>query len=686
MTKRRIFGYICVFLAFVLLVLAAAVPVYRRRVPDYDEKYDVIEGKDGFLFRARGADSDELGDFCGRNEYDPDTLSSTVAALSGRAEALREAGCESVFVLIPSKLCVYRDRLPENVARLYSADRKFTRLCFAMAEAGLRTVDLTERFSAIAGAEQIYHTCADEINEPGGFRLVEETAAALGFTAPAAEGYTLSVTRDGDAPLTREFRNETGKTVLNRTLTLKENSAAYTDGPVVYDSVTSTENPGMSGSLIVFDTGSAGACRKFFSASFGLCVFVDGVSSDEAVISRANPGAAVFLIYEGDLGSLPKKPAQPEIHGEASASPVIDEVVYSDSDRAVIFGRAEAESLITVTGGTAAATVRTDGGAFAAEVTISSDAAESVLTVTAKTDGKDESDPVSVTAVYDPGRGYKSVRIGKLGHLHFEETVPDFTGATAMPDDELYAYVNYLRAKADRIRSVSPGTKIIYVIPPNHLTIYPETAPDGLEKGSSSRLQQFIDAFKDDDRIIFLDLPSALTAAKQTAPFRIYNKTDTHWNELGAYYAYAEIMKVIAADFPSAAPDPLSAFDVYTRSVRGGDMANFLNADLDAVREDGVYVRSKKPLQSGINKDHSMNFENAWFSDQHEFEINDASLPTMIMYRDSFSTNLMSFMAEKFSKSVFHTMWDYPEEYDLWAEMKPDYIIIERVERSLGGI
>ena len=115
-------------------------------------------------------------------------------------------------------------------------------------------------------------------------------------------------------------------------------------------------------------------------------------------------------------------------------------------------------------------------------------------------------------------------------------------------------------------------------------------------------------------------------------------------------------------------------------------MANFLGADLNAVNEEGVFVRSKNGLTSGINKDYSMNFENAWFSDQHEFTVDDPSLPTMIMYRDSFSTNLMSFMAEKFRKSVFHTMWEYPEELELYREMQPDYVIIERVERNLGGI
>ena len=143
---------------------------------------------------------------------------------------------------------------------------------------------------------------------------------------------------------------------------------------------------------------------------------------------------------------------------------------------------------------------------------------------------------------------------------------------------------------------------------------------------------------------------------------------------------------MISADFPAAAPDPLDDFNVFTKEVPGGDMANFLEVDLNDVTEHGVYVRAKNGLKSGINKDYSMNFSNAWFSDRHEFQTDNKELPTMIMYRDSFSTNLMSFLAEKFSYSVFYTMWEYPDDYDFIQEMQPDYIIIEHVERGLNGL
>lgn len=691
MNKKKIAAYICIFAAVVMLVLAAACPFYRTDgTTDYNDKYDVIEGKDGFLFRARSASTDELGDFSGKNKYGQTELSQTVNSLSAISGKLRGAGCRTLFVMVPSKLSVYRDRLPQNVRALYSEERKFTVLTAALKEAGEEVLDLTAEFEAYKDKEQLYHTASDDINDVGGFRLFSAVARATGLGAVSGEDYELVITSDEAFPLCREYRNETGKTVPNRTLTLTEKNTLYKDAGYVYENTYATELiSGKSGRTVyAADSGGASACRRFFSASADLAVFHTGIVPDDAVTERCKPDTAVFVICETELGGLPQSASPVVVEKDVSAAPLIDQTVYSDAGRAVIFGTVEKKSTITVKGGAETVVLRSEDGRFAAEVPILSEPETSVLTLVSKTDGKAESPVVTVDVRYDEYIGYKNVVIGKEGHLHYQETVPDFTGDTALSADSLAGYVGYLHAWADRIHKVSPHTKIILLIAPNHLTIYPETAPDSLaaRKSDVTRLSQFTEAFKNDDRIIFPDLTSALSKAVKTSPYRLYNKTDTHWNELGAYYAYACVMELISRDYPSAAPDPLSDFDVFTKFVPGGDMANFLGADLNAVREEGVYVRSKKPLKSGINKDYAMNFENAWFSDPHEFTVDDPSLPTMIMYRDSFSTNLMSFFAEKFSRSVFHAMWDYPEELDLYAEMQPDYIILERVERSLGGL
>ena len=703
MNKGKLIGFICAVLAVVLVVLAFALPLYKTEtsVDDYNGEDAVIAGSGGFLFRAYSEKTHAFADFKGEELLSAKEIDGHVSALSGLSERLAEKGYSSVFVFVPSKMSVYREKLPDNISGLYSKTRRYTQLCDAMKRAGADVIDVFSLFDGIKNDEQLYHTGSDALNEAGGYRLFCQIAEHLNekydlnIKICGISDYALEITEDATYPLTREYRNITGKTVPNRTLTLKEKTVLYTDANYDYEATKATEIKKENRSdgfdyprFLISDTGTSADCFKFFSASSALSVYRSRITPDDAITDRLDPEYAIFIINEDDISSLPTDKPVIEVDKDVSAAPVIKATAYSDASHFVVFGDAEAKSTVTVSGGEEDVSVYTKDGEFVIEVPIITERERSAVKVKSKTDGKAESKTVELDVRYTKSHGNKGVVIGKEGHLHYQETIPDFTGESALPDETVMQYVGYLSAKADAIHEVSPNTKIIYVIPPNHLTIYPETAPDSLagQKSDISRLSQLIEAFKDNDKVTFLDLKTPLLQAKETAPYRLYNKTDTHWNELGAYYAYREIMNFVSADFPAAAPDPLDDFDVFTKTVPGGDMANFLEVDLNTVTEEGVYVRAKNGLKSGISKDYSMNFSNAWFSDRHEFHIDDEELPTMIMYRDSFSTNLMSFLAEKFSHSVFHTMWEYPDEYDLIKEMQPDYIIIEHVERGLNGL
>jgi len=58
----------------------------------------------------------------------------------------------------------------------------------------------------------------------------------------------------------------------------------------------------------------------------------------------------------------------------------------------------------------------------------------------------------------------------------------------------------------------------------------------------------------------------------------------------------------------------------------------------------------------------------------------------MMMYRDSFSSNLIDFLADSFSRSTFTEMWNFTVNLEEVADLKPDYVIIEVVERNIDNI
>src|SRR4029077_10039045 len=68
-----------------------------------------------------------------------------------------------------------------------------------------------------------------------------------------------------------------------------------------------------------------------------------------------------------------------------------------------------------------------------------------------------------------------------------------------------------------------------------------------------------------------LDLRPALQQAKPSE--RLYHRTDTHWNDRGAYVAYAAILSSLTDALPALRPVSLDAFE--TRHLRrdGLDLA-----------------------------------------------------------------------------------------------------------------
>ena len=64
-------------------------------------------------------------------------------------------------------------------------------------------------------------------------------------------------------------------------------------------------------------------------------------------------------------------------------------------------------------------------------------------------------------------------------------------------------------------------------------------------------------------------------AAAAHDPILLYPKTETHWNELGAFYGYRAIMTALARSIPIDHPETLSLerYDVKSSRYPGGDMA-----------------------------------------------------------------------------------------------------------------
>ena len=91
------------------------------------------------------------------------------------------------------------------------------------------------------------------------------------------------------------------------------------------------------------------------------------------------------------------------------------------------------------------------------------------------------------------------------------------------------------------------GIAYVFVIPPDKHVIYPEEVPSTIHQvGNVSRMDQLFDAL-DAAGIATVDVRPALATAKTRE--RVFQQTDTHWNERGAFAAYQQIIDAVRARF-----------------------------------------------------------------------------------------------------------------------------------------
>ena len=153
--------------------------------------------------------------------------------------------------------------------------------------------------------------------------------------------------------------------------------------------------------------------------------------------------------------------------------------------------------------------------------------------------------------------------VGKEGWLYYtgDKSIQDYQKNLSLNPKDLQKAMNSLSVIKRQVGK--NGGKLIVIIAPDKQTIYPQYMPEQITVfGQASRMDQlmkFIQERKIDIELV--DLRPVLIDASLSN--EVYYKTDTHWNCLGAYYAYQKTMSDASISFPKLAPHPLSDFDLY---------------------------------------------------------------------------------------------------------------------------
>ena len=131
---------------------------------------------------------------------------------------------------------------------------------------------------------------------------------------------------------------------------------------------------------------------------------------------------------------------------------------------------------------------------------------------------------------------------------------------------------------------------------PNKESIYPEFMPSAYNRaGSWSRLDQLLAYMKAHSSVTILDVRDGLRHAKDRE--RLFDRTDTHWNERGSWAAYGRIMEILTGWFPGMKAIPRREFLDVSRTTPGGDLAKMLGVP-ELMLEEHLQLQRLTPFRS----------------------------------------------------------------------------------------
>jgi hypothetical protein len=270
------------------------------------------------------------------------------------------------------------------------------------------------------------------------------------------------------------------------------------------------------------------------------------------------------------------------------------------------------------------------------------------------------------------------VVLGQRGWLFYGDVdTPYYRALTPLSDRQLDEWRDRLVERHEWL--AARGIPYLIVFAPLKSTIYPEFMPQAYNRvRNESRLDQLVAYLKAHSNLTVLDLRAPLR--DERARHQVYYRTDTHWNNRGAFVGYQQIMSALRRPFPQLEAIPISAFEESEYSEPGRDLPLILGmrpyfwdryVDLRMTFAPAAHqVQPGPPPGKLWTRGPDMVFERP-----------DERLPRAVMFRDSFATWLIPLLSESFSRIRY--TWQYTFDRGIVERERPAIVIQEMVERAL---
>lgn len=286
----------------------------------------------------------------------------------------------------------------------------------------------------------------------------------------------------------------------------------------------------------------------------------------------------------------------------------------------------------------------------------------------------------------------RKVILGHDGWLFLDENfkvgnpiLADFLGRSPFSSPQLARIAANLKQTQSALASCS--IPFYFVMAPDKQSIYPEKVPVQRSRPSSSRADQLFEYLRANvPELRTIDLRRPLLEEKLRQPRDLFLRTDTHWNKLGAFVAYREIASRLASDgvIPRTLRTDPTSYLIESIPFEGGDLAVsalFLPGYFEDYR---VLFKNKLARNSRL-----LDGPPKWVDKSNPQELetyaNPAGRTTLLVYRDSFFSDLLPFIAEDFGHvfAVFKPATSSEVDGRQVQQSGANVVLLEIVERHL---
>jgi hypothetical protein len=282
-----------------------------------------------------------------------------------------------------------------------------------------------------------------------------------------------------------------------------------------------------------------------------------------------------------------------------------------------------------------------------------------------------------------------SVRVGKDGWFFFtgDYNLKIASGEYPLTKETLVAIKNEQESIQKALKE--KGIEYVLVLTPSKASIYPEKI-DGSNFSVRETPIDIVEKYlKENTTIKVINTKDALLKAKEEGQ-QVFNKTDTHWNETGAYIGYKYITDQLNKwNIINSSPVKINQVPSTFKgefSAMMGDVSLLPLENVNSteiVSPNATEIQNKEVLDLINIEQRNDNFTK---NGQHIYTNPSQKDKRILMYGDSFfgSWKIKELFAESCSELTY--VWSDSIKGKVVDKVKPDIVLFERTERYITSL